>query len=538
MSLRNRLALPAIILSLTFLAGCGSSSPKAVAPPGGGFTYADLSGTYVFSAAGSDPSNSFIAIAGTFTACGCSQGTISGGTIEANDPSAGVLSPQAVTGGTYSVGVDGRPASASGVLTLQTAAGPFVFDFVLTSSQHGLLTLFDPNNGSGSGTLDLATSVAQTSIDGQSFAFNASGVTTASGSQAFFGTIGGFTLDANGAIGISTTGSQDINDGGISLCSATTGCQITGGSVNVGTVPGTATFTSSASTIYNFHVYPISATHWKIIETDVSPVTVGDVFTQSTSIPTGNNVFTIAGFDSSASGPFVAAGIIDTDGSGGIKSDSVEDVNDAGVASEIGSVVGSTITGNYTALTGGRSLFTFTSNFVNSGLGCANCEFAAYPSTGGLQLLEVDNAGVTAGVAYLQGSNPALASSTGYGMNLAGINTVEEDDIAEFVNNAGTFTGLIDFNDAGSRNFGVKFSGSYAADSTVTGRGTVTPGSNSFHMTTYGIDATTTVFVETDSNQVGLGSFESQGSNTPGAALRQMTVMRLLPSAKKAVRKR
>jgi len=538
MSLRNRLAVPAIILSLAFLAGCGSSSNKAVTPPGGGFTFADLSGTYVFSTAGSDTSSVFIAIAGTFTACGCSQGTISSGTIDVNDPNLGTLVAEPVTGGRYSVGVDGRPASNSGTLTLQTAAATFNFDFVLTSAQHGLMTLYDNQYGTGSGTLDLASTVAQTSIDAQSFAFNLSGVgsfNTTTFAQTSFATVGAFTLDSNGAIGVTTTGLQDFNDNGITLCNTVTGCQITAGSVSFATMPGTATLTTSAGT-FNFDVYPISATHWKMIETDLEPVIVGDVFTESTSIPTGNNVFTIAGFDSALQAPFTAAGIIDTDGNGNIKSDSVEDINDAFSPSEITGTIG----GTYTALSGGRSLLTFTTGFDNGqgGAACSNCQFAAYPSSGGLQLLEVDNAGVTAGVAYLQGSNPTLTSSTGYGMNLAGVNSVEEDDIAEFINSGGAFAGLIDFNDGGVTHFAQKFSSSYSPDSTVTGRGTVTPGNNAFHLTTYGIDSTTTVFVETDTNQLGLGSFESQGSNTPGAAIRHLTVMRLLPSAKNKLRKR
>src|SRR5271157_2361800 len=126
MSLRN-LVLPVIaVLSLSFLVACGSSSPVGTPPPGGGFTNSNLNGTYVFSTSGQDTSGVFIALTGVFTACGCSAGTISsGGALDANDPNLGTLVGTPITGGSYSVGADGRPGSSGGVITLQTSAGTF-----------------------------------------------------------------------------------------------------------------------------------------------------------------------------------------------------------------------------------------------------------------------------------------------------------------------------------------------------------------------------------------------------------------------------
>ena len=545
MSLRSRLSLSVIaILFLAFLAGCGSSSNKATPPPSGGFTDTNLSGTYVFSTTGSDVNGIFIAIAGTFTACGCAQGTISTGIMDVNDPVEGMLVGQPITGGNYSVGVDGRPANGSGLLTLETAAGNFTFDFVLTSSGHGLITLFDTANGTGSGTFDLQSTVAQSGVDGQSYAFNLNGVGSVNSStlaQTSFATVGAFTLDANGSIGVTTSGIEDFNNEGLAVCGQS-GCAITAGSVNLATIPGTASFSTSAGTL-TFDVYPVDATHLKLIEIDSIPVIAGDAFTQSSSIPTGNNVFTVSGFDAVVQGPFTAAGIIDTDGSGNVKSDSVEDINDVGLALEVSGTTGTAIGGTYTALTGGRSLITLTS-FVNGngGVGCTGCQFAAYPSSGGTQLLEIDNSGVTDGVAYAQGSSPTLASSQGYGMNLFGNNGLEEDDIAEFTNNSGAFTGLIDRNDDGSTAFDQNFSSSYAADSSVSGRGVVTPGTNGFNLVTYVVGGSTgpaAVFVETDSNQVGLGIITAQNAAaSSNAAVRQLNVLRLKPGAKNAFKRR
>ena len=274
-----------------------------------------------------------------------------------------------------------------------------------------------------------------------------------------------------------------------------------------------------------------------MIESDTIPVIAGDVFSQSSSIPAGNNVFTVTGLDSIEQGPFSAAGILDTDGAGNIKSDSVEDINDTGTSGEIGAVTGQTITGSYAASGAGRYVITLTS-FVNGegGNGCVNCQFAAYPSTGGTQLLEIDDGGVTDGVAYAQGSSPTFASGQGYAMNLSGNNGVEEDDIAEFTNTNGTLAGHVDFNDEGTTDFGETYTSTYAADSTVSGRGVVTPtNANSFNLVIYVVDGSSAVFVETDSTQVGIGSLGTQSASaSSNAAARLLTVLRLKPGAKGA----
>jgi hypothetical protein len=484
-----------------------------------------------------------MATVGTFIADG--KGNIAGGTLDFNDNATGPSTNQAVTGGNYFVGVDGRPSGQIGLLTLITTAGNFTFDYVLTSGQQGLITEFD-TFGSASGTFELQANVTQANINGQSYAFNFSG--TAGAGTTFcginpgftvvmpFATVGAFTLDANGNI---TSGVQDFNNN----CSSSglTNLPMTG-SVSLATVPGTATLIAGGTT-YSFDVYPVDATHLKFIETDTVPIVAGDAFTQTATIPTGNNVYTVAGFDTVGQGPFAAAGIIDTDGNGNINSDSVEDINDNFAAGQ----VTSGISGTYTALSGGRSVLTFTSGFINgnNGLGCSNCQFAAYPSSGGVELLEIDDGGITDGTAYAQTPGASLASSQGYGMNLNGVvlinsgfglTTTEEDDIAEFTNSNGTLSpGIIDFNDTGSMTFGLKFSSSYAADSTVSGRGTITPISNSYNLVTYAIDNSSEAVVSVDGNLVGLGSIVQQNSSAKSnAAAAHLAVLRLAAGAAKA----
>jgi hypothetical protein len=531
MSLSNRLVLPAILASLAVLAACGggsSSNPPVNPPPSGSFSNGNLNGNYVFSVTGTanDQFNDFVTIMGVFTADG--RGNITGGVLDQNSTATNGLILANITSGAYSVGPDGRPTGNStipiGLLTLQTdTAGAFQFDFVLTSNSHGLVIQFE-NFGSASGTLDLQNPVTQANINGRSYAFNFTGssgfdtvfcnLNVGSSVVISYATVGAFTLNSIGQI---VSGLEDFNNNCIS--SGGTNLPVTGGDITLGTNTGfgTATITSGAgasAVTYNFDVFPIDATHLKFIETDTLPILVGDAFTQTSSIPTGNNVYTVAGFDNSVNvaGPFTAAGILHMDGNGTVASDSVQDVNDFGLASIV------SVSGSYTAVSDGRAELTL-SGFINgnNGLGCSACVFAVYPSSGGLQMLEIDDGGSTNGIAYPQ-SATALASVEGYGMNLSGVvfnssSSSAEDDIAELTNNNGTFNGIIDFNDQGSTSFKNTFTASYAADSSVSGRGTVTPTKNGYFLTLYIVDSATAVAVSTDGGFVALGALVKQNSS-------------------------
>jgi hypothetical protein len=473
--------------------------------------------------------------------------------MDINNPAIGVAPAQAITAGSYGVGVDGRPSSVRGLLTLTSAAGTFSFDFVLTSSEGGLITEFD-GLGSGSGSLQLQTAVSQSSIEGQSYAFNFSGTSgsgtnvcgiATAGSDLPLATAGAFTVDSSGNI----TGIEDINSDCFSLY-GTTGTAITGGFVDVTTVPGTAAITTAGNT-YNFDVYPITPTDLKFIEVDSLPVVAGDAFTQTSSIPTGNNVFVVAGIDQILQGPFTAAGLLVTDGLGNVTSSSVQDINDAWNPFQVPS-----FTGSYSPLSGGRALLTL-NGFVNgnNGSGCVNCQFAVYPSTGGLQILEVTGSGngIVDGVAYLQGGSPTLASGQGYGMNLTGtnLNSGGEDDIAEFIYNSTSASsnfspGSIDYNNplSGSLSWGNGFSGTYAADSTVAGRGTVINAPSAYTFVIYvvngGANTPTAVVINSDTNFVSLGSLGTQTAGaSSNAATRHLAVLsHLKPTAKKTLKRR
>jgi hypothetical protein len=160
---RNGFVLLLTFFGLTFLVACGGSSSSST--PGehssSDFGISNLNGTYVFSSTGLDSSNAplFLTMVGSLTANG--SGGITGGTVDLIGVNVGVSSPaaQPITGGSYSVGTDGR-GQINFDTTTRAGAVTITLDFVLTSSSHGLVTEYD-SNGTGSGTIDLQSAITQ-----------------------------------------------------------------------------------------------------------------------------------------------------------------------------------------------------------------------------------------------------------------------------------------------------------------------------------------------------------------------------------------
>jgi len=516
MSVRNGLVLLLALSALLFLAGCGSGSSvtNAVAPPSGGFSNSNLSGTYVFSVSGSDVNGLPFAVVGTFNANGSGgngKGGITGGTIDINDTSFAESSPAippvanaAINSNSfYIVGVDGRGQATLGT---STPFGNITLDFVLTSSTHGLVTEFDAN-GSGSGTLDLQTSgLTQASLTGP-YALIFSGVDPSA--TAIFASVGAFTLDPNGNI---TLGVEDFNDGDIAYPN-----QGLGGAVTLGPSSTPSTLLSTSSFSLTYDVYAIDATHLKFIEMDALPILSGDAYSQpSAAISTGTMAFTMAGSEVAVGGFMV------TDGSGNITSASTEDINNGGTPSS----EPITFSGTYTSagsLTAARSQLTLSGFFGGT-------QYAAYPSSGGLLMLEIDDDGILTGAAYPQTPGATFAASEGYGLNLSGANltnSVEVDDIAEFAadSTGTTVTGVIDENYPGANPppYGLALDGTYILPTNGRGSITATAGSGSnttlnggFGLTFYTVDGTTFPFIETDNaGQVATGVFVEQNPAAP-----------------------
>jgi len=322
MSLRNRLVLPVILSSLAVLAGCGSGTNNPMAPPSGSFSNTNFNGVYTFSVLGADAGSgngSVLGMAGSLTACGCAGGNISAGTVDLVDNTGGTGPASIGNNSTYSISKDGRGFARLQITPTGGSAFEADVDFVLTSSSHGLITLYDAG-GTGSGTIDSQSLVAQTTMANIPFVFTLSGARGASP----LAMVGAFSLDGSGTI--SPAGITDINSN-----AAVSTEQALSGSVTVGsgTAPGSATLTTAALGTLTFDVYTVDANHLKLIENDGVAILAGDVFTQaSASIPQGNLVFTMSGLDLSGF-LFATGGLMASDGTSMIPSGS-EDVNDGG----------------------------------------------------------------------------------------------------------------------------------------------------------------------------------------------------------------
>jgi len=160
--------------------------------------------------------------------------------------------------------------------------------------------------------------------------------------------------------------------------------------------------------------------------------------------------------------------------------------------------------------TGGAGRF----QFALSGF-AGGTNFVAYPSSGGIFMLEVDtglNPGITSGVAMPQ-TGTSLASQ-GYGLNLTGQDVNGElDEIAEFTTTGSGFTGLLD-EDESLVTDTHNLTGSYTLGSN--GEGSATLSSGLAGMFFYVADSSDALFISTDPSQVALGSFQAQ--TTPSSA--------------------
>lgn len=519
MSLRSRVALSIVaLLSLAFLAGCGSSSPTITPPPSGGFSNSNLNGTYVFSVSGLDLNGAPYAIVGTFTANGQGgngTGGITGGTVDVNDDLEGftpVADAQLQGGSSYTVGADGRGQAH---LVTNTPFNTIILDFVLQDSSHGLVSEFD-DIASGSGTLDSQTA-SITPSGSYAFSFSGAEVDVTTGTSAVFATVGNFTLGSNGAI---TAGLEDYNAGIIPY----TGLGLSG-TVVAGPSTTPATVLSTSSFGLTFDVYPIDASHLKFIEMDTNGTLSGDAYSQtSTSMPTDSTLpFTLVG-ELGGGTPVTLGGFMVTDGSGNPATGSSEDLNEGGTTvSTPGSPVA--FTGTSTAAGNGRYTLGNFSGFVGGSA------YVAYPSSAGVFLLEIDGLNIESGIAYpAQTSGATFNSAQGYGMNLTGLNLgtgseLEVDDIAEFTaETSGTISGYLDENYApgGAPTSNIAFINNSSASSTFTaptgGRGQIGANLNNlnsgFLLNYYVVDGTTFPFIELDgSGQISSGVLVEQNAS-------------------------
>ena len=515
----KHLILPLAVFLGALAAACGgsSSSSTTTPPPAIGFTNADLSGQYAFEMSGSDLNGRLIARVGSFSANG--TGTITAAVEDVND--AGSFSTVQFTGGTYSIGSDGR-----GTLTLAggTLGGGLGLNIALKSKTGGVAVQTD-GNAASSGSFDLQTanSFSLTAITGQ-YAFDLSGQDANGAPLAI---VGEFAANGTGAL---TGGTIDVNDGGGTGISGPTPIPSNSTAFVLDATFGSANGRGVASINgQTVAFYVVDGTRLRFLEEDANAITVGDAFVQTGTIPTqvanlnGNFAFISTG--AAVLGNFGAIARVGSGAfNGGAISNIFLDDNNAGNHTSRGPD-----SGTYTIDLAGSGRGTFT--FTDSSAGTFSYIFYLFSSTQAV-LMETSNGLIGAGSMSAQPSSVSASALAGnYVFNWSGITIpssgnigFEEDFIGQYVeSSSGSLTGTADFTEPGSTSnrqvfTGVPLTGTF--NPSGTGRNayqvTVSPGngapSSTIHFAAYVAAGSTIYVVTTDSNRVTAGSVTQQGA--------------------------
>jgi hypothetical protein len=236
----------------------------------------------------------------------------------------------------------------------------------------------------------------------------------------------------------------------------------------------------------------------------------------------------------SGGNPVSAGGYATTDANGDL-TNGFEDYNDAGTVNLL-----KPFSTSAAGCVAGRCELTL-AGFTN---GDANVTgFVVYQSTGGGQVLEIDNLGLLQGTSFSQ-SATSFTGSGGYGLNFSGVNNTGVgpvgvvNDIAQFdagapdtsLTGTANMTGVLDESGLGVAPVSSSMSGEYVPDANSDGRGTISSTNNGtelggFTLQYYVVDASTVVFIDVDSlandggvAQLGVGTFEGQNSGSGGVA--------------------
>lgn len=378
------------------------------------YSDASLQGPLAFSYTGNNASG-LISVAGHFVADGA--GTITSGVEDITSFGSRVKTRVPfLQGSSYTVGGDGRTRAV-----IVTDNGTETWEFVVTSTQHAVMTRFD-NSVTASGTIDQQSLNALGNNIG---AISGNYVFRAAGGDAQLepmGVAGRFT--ANGSGGIPQLGSiVDVNDNTTVTKSDTT---LTGSysldAADAGTGRGTLTLSSTSlgSTPLQFAFYVVGTneagntiTQMHIVEIDQVNYLVGDIYSApagssfaASSLGSGNYVF-VAGGNASSEESYAAGGVFTSDGNGNI-SGGVLDTNNAGTATADATVNSCPYSVDSTT---GRIDMTLSTTSGACTPGAGSPEFAVYQTAqNSAVMLELDSSAFSGGTAYLQAASPTSLS--------------------------------------------------------------------------------------------------------------------------------
>lgn len=506
MSLLKRSALPISVLLAVLSVACGGGGGVNVnpPPPAAKFSNASLSGQYAFSMSGTElcatssgNQASFFTRVGTFFVDG--HGNVTGGLEDVN-VCTGVLTLQ-FTGGTYSIGGDGR-----GTLRLTNSSGSTNYSIALSTSSQGSITQMDGTvTANGSFQRQNIGAFSDPAIaGGYVFDFNGVEVSGSVANPASY--IGRF--DSDGKRGI-FNGLFDSNIGGV-----LSGQQAfaPGAFYQLDTNGDGTTYGRGTATIAGqpFAFYIVDATRIKFIGTAFPSALVGEAFAQQNIAFTpaslnGSFAFSIGG--SSTAGPIATAGRFTADGVSTI-SNVVADENNNGTTTLLPK---GTITVSYTVDSnqfGGGTL-----TWTDSGIpGSFNFIFYLISPTQAV-FQETDTNIVSDGSFSAQTTTPiTLASMAGdYTLSWTGFSNrgFEEDFVGQLtLTSSGNFSGLMDFNQFSLTtttqvsnaviNGSLNLSGDGSGASTFTVNETSPP--DTFQFTAYVVNQNTVLLVGSHTN--------------------------------------
>lgn len=469
------------ILLAFVLTGCGGSSQPQPPPPAVTFTNASFSGSYVLTANGTNS-------AGVYTLLSILQadgnGNIASGRTFYNSSTLS-FGNFSTTGG-YAVGSDGRTTVNLNVDNL----GAITFDLVLVSAQHGLVVRFD-DAATASGALDMQDpSAFNAAAIAGTYVFNLLGTDSSGLPEA---SVGVFTVDNAANI---TGGVQDTNDNGVITANAP--IQAAPTSVFDVGPPGNGVFsyTTAPEGLRSFGLAAIDANHIKFISNDATIVQAGDLYRVAPASISGSFVFAMKGLTGSA--PFAAGGVLNTDGAGNILNSSVEDINSGGTVT-----LNSQLNGTY-SVSGSRATVALNGGSIN---------LAAYPSMGGMQIIELDGPVVATGVALQQ--TGALSNATlhgSYGANLTGIDPAGQfDSIARFsADGKGNLAGMLSLNDTGTLRSNLPVTGSYTLAANGRAPAALATPVGTINLIFYVANSNQALSIEADSDRVAQGGVVQQ----------------------------
>ena len=408
--------------------------------------------------------------------------------------------------------------SGHGTMRIRTANGETInFSFVLTSASHALIIEADGNPGSG--TLDLqqptATGFASTQISG-GYSFTMTGPT--SSNPATKVSLGG-VFTANGALGL-TNVTLDVNTAGVMTNFPPTTQSFTAPDSN-----GRGRLFMPAGRVFTYYI--ISAKALRMFEGDNIDLTGGTAYAQSATVPplSGKFIFQHSGW--SSAGRTIAAGQFIANATGSIT---------AGVSDSIAG--GPPTTPSTSKPVTGSYMLPGTQNGTLTLMDAAgSSSFNIYMVDPALNILDPNNSGGGGGAlllhtdAIINGTGivvPQAVSATpsfvaNHALNLTNTVTTstatDESDLVGVVSSDGSskfVNGLADYDKNDSANpailpvLGVSTTGTFAADTTNSGRFTgsftVAPGAYpfisaaAFNVSFYQASGSQAFVIQTDSS--------------------------------------